>query len=572
MLADGLQMVANARRDAKKEREIIEKRNEQLQSQLNDAELLLASHQEQLAELKSAMQQRNEFDNQTTISSAPSTPAMNQNDDLNKAFEALTFSPSDPAPPTSFASLLHPVLRTDVQAYEDFHALLEISRRSQPASRVPSGTYSGLAGLGLGNVAHRESSQIFGRMASNASNSSLSNSNNHPSSPSPGTPSLPQSNHSSQSSREIPLTATPLKETPFYKRVLTEDVEPTLRLDLAPGLSWLARRGVISAILEGKLIVEPMPNTTRLYQPPCSLCGEQGRGEKRARKHKFRTSESDSAQRYPLCDFCLNRLRASCDFLGFLRMIKDGHWRTDGTEAEMLAWEESVRLRERMFWARIGGGVVPALAKREISPRNSLEEEKNSPQVSSPQPNLQTNTSKPEQPSPLVQESSIDAIQSGLDISSPIDPHAQALRREENVDDFETPSQTENSREGPNRSRTEFAATVRPQQTSVNRTTTRSRGTSRGESGLRPSAAQTVAQRAAMFDRRSDNDDAEAASRQLQSTLQASIRTSMKKRSPSKGRSQSPATPKAETEPPLPELPREGRPIVRESIPGSFDF
>jgi len=41
-------------------------------------------------------------------------------------------------------------------------------------------------------------------------------------------------------------------------------------------------------------------------------------------------------------------------------MLKDGHWRAHGEEGEKSAWEESTRLRERMFWSRIGGGVVPA--------------------------------------------------------------------------------------------------------------------------------------------------------------------------------------------------------------------
>jgi hypothetical protein len=41
-------------------------------------------------------------------------------------------------------------------------------------------------------------------------------------------------------------------------------------------------------------------------------------------------------------------------------MLKDGHWRAHGEEGEKSAWEESTRLRERMFWNRIGGGVVPA--------------------------------------------------------------------------------------------------------------------------------------------------------------------------------------------------------------------
>lgn len=157
----------------------------------------------------------------------------------------------------------------------------------------------------------------------------------------------------------------PLKETKFYKRALVEDVEPTLRLDIAPGLSWLARRSVVTAMSDGSLVVEPVPTTgtyALLSKPqlyPCSLCGENRKDDEYLRRHRFRTSENSSAQRYPLCRYCLNRVRATCDFLGFLRIVKDGHWRTDDDESEKAAWEESVRLRENMFWTRIGGGVRP---------------------------------------------------------------------------------------------------------------------------------------------------------------------------------------------------------------------
>ena len=41
-------------------------------------------------------------------------------------------------------------------------------------------------------------------------------------------------------------------------------------------------------------------------------------------------------------------------------MVKDGHWRAETEDHEKAAWEESVRLREQMFWSRIGGGVIPA--------------------------------------------------------------------------------------------------------------------------------------------------------------------------------------------------------------------
>jgi hypothetical protein len=45
-------------------------------------------------------------------------------------------------------------------------------------------------------------------------------------------------------------------------------------------------------------------------------------------------------------------------------MVRDGHWRAENEEEQKGAWEEAVRLRERMFWARQGGGVIPNLIKQ----------------------------------------------------------------------------------------------------------------------------------------------------------------------------------------------------------------
>ncbi len=557
-------MVSAARKDARKEKEPLERRNEQLQAKLNDAELLLASHQEQLAELKIAMQDmtlhRTDLEASTNASTAPSTPALDNQDHMSKIFDALNLSPTTPgsdeippAPPTSFTHLLQPVLRLDLQAYEDFHALLEMSRKSQPSSRVTSGNYSGLNGLGLGNLTNREHSHVPDRMPSNGSTSSLSASNVHHSSSS--TPNLPASTNSSSSSRDAPVSGTPLKETPFYKRALTEDIEPTLRLDLSPGLSWLARRTVISSMCEGKLIVEPTPPAARLYHPPCSLCGEQGRGEKQARTHRFRTSESESAQRYPLCKYCLTRVRATCDFLGFLRMIKDGYWRTDGAQAEVIAWEESVRLRERMFWSRIGGGVVPAfLRAREDTPRSSTEDDKSSPNFEDSQTSLSSQDTRPEKSSHLVQETKLEQSLPKPADTKPTSPLSlvqnpnseQVVPLPKDV----TPSLPFDGSD---------SVQVNGNRPSFSRTPTRPRGLSRTESTGRG----TVARRAAMFERGTSED---GASRQLQTSLQ----DSMKSRSPVKGRSPSPAVrsqaPGSSMSTSQHERGTSG------TIPGSFDF
>ncbi len=376
-------MVAAARKEQEAVQEVAERRNDQLRTQLKDTGILLASHQEQLAELKVVMQHmssdRDEAETNTNNSTAPSTPGVTNQDNLNKVFDALRLSPNTPgvvdippAHPTSFTHLIHPVLRTDLQAYDDFQSLLQLYRSSAPPSRVTSGSYSGLNVMSLVSSTNQAQSHTSNPVPSNGSTSSLSTAGTHASTP--GTPSTAASTNSGASPRDHPLANTPLKDTKFYKRALTEDLEPTLRLDTAPGLSWLARRAVLSSMCEGSLIVEPMPASARLYIFSCSLCGEHRKDDQHARTHRFRTSDNDNAQRYPLCDYCLGRVRASGDFLAFLRMIKDGYWRTYDEEGERLAWEESVRLRERMFWARIGGGVVPASLQSKDTPRSSSED------------------------------------------------------------------------------------------------------------------------------------------------------------------------------------------------------
>ena len=546
-------MVSAARKDARREKEPLERRNEQLQAKLNDAELLLASHQEQLAELKIAMQDmtvhRTDLEASTNASTAPSTPAPESHDHTNKNFDALNLSPTvpgsdeiPPAPPTSFTHLLQPVLRLDLQAYEDFRALLEMSRKSQPSSRVTSGNYGGLNGLGLGNLTNREQTQIPDRMPSNGSTSSFSASNMHHSSPS--TPNLSASTNSSLSSRDAPVSGTPLKETSFYKRALTEDIEPTLRLDLSPGLSWLARRTVINSMCEGKLIVEPTPPAARLYHPPCSLCGEQGRGDGQARTHRFRTSDSESAQRYPLCKYCLTRVRATCDFLGFLRMIKDGYWRTDGAQSEAIAWEESVRLRERMFWSRIGGGVVPAFLRiREDTPRSSTEDEKPNPSFADSQTSLSSQDPKPNTPSHLVRGLIVEQVLPVLEDTKSATPFTSVQEPQSK----EPRLQPKDIAPGLpfNGNDLEHMNGNRP---SLSRTPTRPRGMSRSESTSRGS----VARRAAIFERSEDGPSL---------SLQNNLPDSFKTRSHVTGSSPSPAV-----------RPQVSEPSVSTTIPGSFDF
>ncbi|KAI0074465.1 hypothetical protein K474DRAFT_1665379 [Panus rudis PR-1116 ss-1] len=89
----------------------------------------------------------------------------------------------------------------------------------------------------------------------------------------------PATQHSPAMSTLLPL--------PFLARLVAEDSDPTVRLDLAPSLNWLTRRSVLSAIHSGQLNIEPMATHTLLEElaPPmisvpssnthvvCALCG-----------------------------------------------------------------------------------------------------------------------------------------------------------------------------------------------------------------------------------------------------------------------------------------------------------
>ncbi|PSN70332.1 Sec2p-domain-containing protein [Corynespora cassiicola Philippines] len=344
---------------ARKATEASEKRNEQLKQQLSDAEVLQTSLQEQLQDLKGVVEKMSSHgdDNESTLptTTAPSTPGITPADKMSKLFEAANLTPNTPgseeiAPdhPLHFSHLIHPVLRSDLTAFREFQEMLKISARSAPSSRVSSGNYGSLNVLGLGSL-------------TNSSTTSL-----------PSTAKSPGSNSSSPRESLGGAGMPNLKDEKFYKRAVTEDIEPTLRLDIAPGLSWMARRTVLTSITAGSLVVEPNPPPPKFRGPifPCSLCGESRKGDQYARKFRFKTAETEETQKYPLCDYCLGRIRSTCDYISFLRMVAAGHWRAETEEERKSAWEESVRLRERMFWARIGGGVVPSFVPMRESPRS----------------------------------------------------------------------------------------------------------------------------------------------------------------------------------------------------------
>ncbi|KAL7265947.1 rab guanine nucleotide exchange factor S2 [Rhizina undulata] len=303
---------------------------------------------------------------------SPSTPLGHRHskDSIGKLFESLNLAPNTnpedmpPVPPTSLTTLLHPVLRTDTISYQDFVEVIHAPKPKASMPRLASGSFSamslpGIASLGSSNTtpspSHSPSTSLSGLFMSRKDSDASSSVN-----PSPNNTPAPNTQPPGQG----------LKETKFFKRTLVEDIEPTLRLDLAPGLSWLARRNVLAAVTDGSLVIDPMVKVAM----PCATCGESRVDEKHERAHRMRTSEAVNAQKYPLCAYCVGRVRSVCDYVAFLRAWKEGLWKAEKEADEEAAWEEGVRLRERMFWARVGGGVIPAFFRTEVSHRPSEEE------------------------------------------------------------------------------------------------------------------------------------------------------------------------------------------------------
>ncbi|KAK3700399.1 rab guanine nucleotide exchange factor S2 [Vermiconidia calcicola] len=354
-------MVASARRDT----EAVERRNERLEGKVRDTEALVQSQQEQLRDLKGTLEKVSLGGGGMREGSAPGTPVVGSDSWDNPAAlnhngmstpsggdHTAEEAPEEVQPnhPLHFSHLISPVLRTDIPAYTDFTELLSWARRSTANTNSP----------------HSRSTSGANNNASQTNLTSMTSS-----------PNLPGAfTFSSSSSNNSPTTASnwppPLKDSKFYKRCQTEDLEPTLRLDLAPGLSFLSRRTVTSALLTGTLAIEPFSpppahaskytsayyGTSTIFS--CSLCGEGRGGEVYARRHRLRVSETEDAARYPLCGFCLERVRSCADFVGWLRMVREGY-----VKVGKGVWEECVRLRERMFWARLGGGVVPVQGQQQ---------------------------------------------------------------------------------------------------------------------------------------------------------------------------------------------------------------
>lgn len=395
-----------------------------------------------------------------------------------------------------------PHLRQDLASFRDFIALVRQAAKQREAA-LESATNSASTHTAGPTSSSTSSTDVAATSSSNDEVPHTPPTHSGPFKHDEQSPltSIYSSYMSPQTHKEPPSLQ--LKDTRFFKKFISEDFEPTLRLDLAPGLSWLARRAVQMAILDGTIVIDPIAAVNELYgvnmmtdmwlnggfseaagaprdangellkdaqsgdatiskdvvapdhppkqrpvsalvsfardaklikpdkvneednhitppmsrdeahakaardlesrsshessrqshdsrtsssnnvSPPmatisaCSLCGEsRNHSLVYARLHYLRTANAAAGETgesgeagpgtsaltagkgYPLCGYCLVRVRSVCDYLTFLRSVKDGVWKVDGVASENKVWAECIRLKERMFWARVGGGFL----------------------------------------------------------------------------------------------------------------------------------------------------------------------------------------------------------------------
>lgn len=382
---------------------------------------------------------------QASASSVPSNtdqqPPPTTEESTNSYFNQEATATIMPPPSTdvsnfSLSSVVRPIVRRDLQAFKDFRSLtVHINYVNSIRSRSPSiaATSAAAASENSDNSSNPQSSTPPPPPGSSSSPTASPSTNTNRYSFHFQTASIMGTPHSVAAATAAgtatggnvaptPYVAPSLKEFRFFKRALAEDIEPTLRLDLSPGLSWLGRRQVMSSILDGTAVVEPISGVNEAYKflgselldqhhrtnnsnshlyaypasgPPvatrvaCKLCGEARTNSLLyARMHNLKTGNSNHQQSdsgsgfaaafginkdkdkdkdassessdvvssgHPLCYYCVNRVRSVCDFVMFLRSIRDGVWKADDESSLARAWEECIRLRERMFWARVGG-------------------------------------------------------------------------------------------------------------------------------------------------------------------------------------------------------------------------
>ncbi|SCU96693.1 LADA_0H02256g1_1 [Lachancea dasiensis] len=204
-----------------------------------------------------------------------------------------------------------------------------------------------------------------------------------------------------------------IKDTTSYskllRRLIHDEIQPLLRLDTAAGVSWYVRRNLMTLMLEGMVVVEPLSGInetyrlghssnpsngllklskgekvqdSRLYnypansppvaiQDPCAFCSESRNDIlEHGRLYVFKTlQKSDDGSltlnaQFPLCHYCLLKIRQTCEIFAFLRSLKSGAWHLENVTGSSTPQSGSPEPTEKKLAPRLALQENPALDKK----------------------------------------------------------------------------------------------------------------------------------------------------------------------------------------------------------------
>ncbi|CDO92758.1 unnamed protein product [Kluyveromyces dobzhanskii CBS 2104] len=156
-------------------------------------------------------------------------------------------------------------------------------------------------------------------------------------------------------------------ESKLLRRLVHYEINPVLRLDNASGLGWLVKRNLMNIMMDGLVSIEPISGINETYRTgytspnvsdspavenkdshlfsrpvnsppvamldPCAFCGENrndilehGRLYILKTHTKLENGKTDLTNQFPVCHYCLLKLRQVCEIFAFLRSLKSGAW------------------------------------------------------------------------------------------------------------------------------------------------------------------------------------------------------------------------------------------------------
>ncbi|CCH58336.1 hypothetical protein TBLA_0A05430 [Henningerozyma blattae CBS 6284] len=190
-------------------------------------------------------------------------------------------------------------------------------------------------------------------------------------------------------------------DSKLLRRLVNDEIQPVLRLDNADGLGWVVKRTLLTQMMEGLVMVEPLSGVNELYthsrnrrsatsnnttgstrdisgkdtngssnqknshlfnfptnsppvavHEPCAFCNEKRDDSvQHARIHLLKTqSRSETGKitvtnQFPLCQSCVLKVRQTGEIFAFLRSLALGTWKLEKIAIANLSKSDPTKIK-----------------------------------------------------------------------------------------------------------------------------------------------------------------------------------------------------------------------------------